>query len=106
MAQMVYVDGLATPGNFTTSGSANTEVDAIDFIASATGGSVNVCCRSSVAGGKSQGLTTLTAIGLRVRKYATGSTVRHRVIYRASRSIPAATIHPIRVRLLAPRRPT
>ena len=35
MAQMVYVDGLATPGNFTTSGSANTEVGAIDFKSSA-----------------------------------------------------------------------
>jgi hypothetical protein len=72
MAQMVYVDGLATPGNFTTSGSANTEVGAIDFLAAATGQSVNMLALS--CGGKSSGLTTLTAIALRVRKYGTAST--------------------------------
>ena len=72
MAQMVYVDGLATPGNFTTSGSANTEVGAMYFKSSATGGSVNLLAIS--AGGKGSGLTTLSAIALRVRKYATGST--------------------------------
>ena len=90
MAQFVYVDGLATPGNFTTSGSANTEVDAIDFIASATGGSVNMLSIS--CGGKSQGLTTLTAICLRVRKYATASTGgTGSSIVPVDVSIPAAT---------------
>jgi hypothetical protein len=72
MAQCVYVDGLATPGNFTTSGSANTEVDAIYFKASASGGSVNLLRID--CGGKSSGLTTLTSIELRVRTYGTGST--------------------------------
>ena len=72
MAQMVYVDGLATPGNFTTSGSANTEVAVMDFIAAASGNSVNLLALSCV--GKGSGLTTLSSIGLRVRKYATAST--------------------------------
>jgi hypothetical protein len=72
MAQFVYVDGLAAPGNFTTSGSANTEVGAMDFLAASTGTSVNMLAIS--CGGKSSGLTTLTAIALRVRKYGTAST--------------------------------
>ena len=72
MAQFVYVDGIAAPGNFTTSGSANTEADAMDFIAASTGTTVNLLLIS--CGGKSSGLTTLTAIELRVRKYGTAST--------------------------------
>jgi len=72
MAQFVYVDGLATPGNFTTSGSTNTEVDAMDFLAASTGTTVNLLALN--CGGKSAGLTTLTSIELRVRKYGTAST--------------------------------
>lgn len=90
MAQFVYVDGIAVPGNFTTSGSANTEVDAMDFIAASTGTTVNLLAIS--CGGKSSGLTTLTAIELRVRKYGTASTAgTASSIVPVDPNVPAAT---------------
>lgn len=73
MGMMIYTDQLATPGNSTTSGTPNTELDVIYFKAGAAGGSVGL--QAVYVIGKGAGLTTISGISFRLRKYATGSTV-------------------------------
>ena len=73
MGMMIYTDELATPGNTATSGTPNTELDVIYFKASASGGSVGLQAMYVI--GKGAGLTAISGISFRIRKYATGSTV-------------------------------
>lgn len=67
----VFTDTLATPGNFATSGSANTEVNALYIKAAATRG-----CgfQAFYVIGKGAGLTAISGIAFRTRVYATAST--------------------------------
>lgn len=67
----VYNLALATSGNLTTSGTANTEVDA--FFVKA-GSSRPVWLRAINLIGKGAGLTALSGIAMRIAKFATAST--------------------------------
>jgi len=67
----VYAGSLATPGNLTTNGSANTETDAF-FIKAGTGRGVGL--KSCQLGGKGAGLTAISGIAARFCKFATAST--------------------------------
>lgn len=67
----VYDWSLATAGNLTTNGSANTESDAV-FVKAGSARSVGLKRVDAV--GKAAGLTALSAIALRIIKLATAST--------------------------------
>jgi len=66
----VYQGSLATAGNLTTNGSANTETEA--FFVKA--GTRNVSLLSVQLGGKGAGLTAISGIVARFIKFATAST--------------------------------
>lgn len=68
---MTYHSSLATAGNSTTSGSTNTEVDMAFLKAGSTLGFA-VMALDLI--GKGAGLTALTGIGIRARRYGTAST--------------------------------
>lgn len=67
---MVYSCSLATAGNFTTNGSANTETDTWFFKA----GTRNSALQSVQMLGKGAGLTSISGIVGRVVRYGTAST--------------------------------
>jgi len=66
-----YTDSLATAGNLTTNGTANTETEAF-FLK--PGASASLYLASLFIGGKNSAQTTLNAIALRLIKWGTAST--------------------------------
>lgn len=68
---MVYKCSLAAAGNLTTNASANTETDAFRILA----GVRNAALQSVSLIGKGAGLTAISGIVFRIRRYGTGSTV-------------------------------
>lgn len=67
---MVYSLSLATAGNLTTNGSANTETDAFFLKA----GVRNAALQSVYVCGKAAGLTAISGISFRIIKFGTAST--------------------------------
>ncbi len=67
---MVYKNSLATAGNLTTNGSANTETEAWFLKA----GVRNACLQAIALIGKGAGLTSISGIVMRVVRWGTAST--------------------------------
>lgn len=67
----IYTDSLATPGNLTTNGTANTETETFFLKPGATR---SVYLAMVMIGGKGAAVTTLSAIALRIMKWGTAST--------------------------------
>jgi hypothetical protein len=68
---MIYSTSLATPGNLTTNGVANTETDAWFLKA---GASRNASLQAVYVIGKGAGLTAISGIAFRIARFATAST--------------------------------
>jgi hypothetical protein len=67
---MVYSISLATPGNLTTNGVANTETATFGV----NSGVRNVALQAMYAIGKAAGLTAISGIAFRILRWGTGST--------------------------------
>ncbi len=67
----IYTVALATPGNLTTNGSANTETETF-FVKAGSGRNVGV--QKVDVQGKGAGLTAISGIAFRLNKWSTAST--------------------------------
>jgi hypothetical protein len=86
----IYTDSLATAGNLTTSGSANTETETF-FLKPGTTRSLYLAM--AMIGGKGAAATSLSAISLRIMKWGTASTLGTGLaIVPKDGSMPATTI--------------
>jgi hypothetical protein len=72
---MVYTSSLATPGVSTTSGSGNTETNAIYLRPAAAVPARNVALQAAYVIGRAQALTTISGIVFRIIRATTSSTV-------------------------------